>query len=253
MEVKKLYRNAVENIIVRLGKILSPFKVIIKPIQKVWPFWLSARNPWIRRGVPILSVPTVIYLYMLNFKNNVYPGLAVEEAVGASCAALPGFMQGGIGQIMTSTAWFPSFITTRPRTETDWFYAFWQTMDYQLAIAMGLAVAFTLYAILKMLEIRARAIALGEGTGIARDAGAAAGAGAAAAIGVTLATCWGPALLALIFGVNVISFSGATEAVFHFTIPKPFVLLFVTIVVAAGMYWINHKEQACELLEEECK
>ena len=107
---------------------------------------------------------------------------------------------------------------------------------------------------MKVFEIRARAKALGEGSGLAKDAGKAAAVGAGAAIWVTLATCWGPALLALIFGMNVISFSGSAEgeeSMFQFVIPKPYILLFILAIVGGGMWWMNHKEQACSLLEGE--
>lgn len=234
-----------------LSKIFTPFERAIEPLEKLWPNWLSARSWHIRLGIPILSFPAVIAAYLWNYKVNVYPGLDAASVTQA-CASLPNFMQGGISQILSSTVWFPVSITTMPRHKTDWFYSFWETMDWMLAIAMGLAIAFTLYSILKVFEIRSRAKALGEGTGIAAEAGKAAAVGAGAAIWVTLATCWGPALLAIIFGMNVISFSGATDALFHFTIPKPFVLLFIIAIVIGGTWWINHKEQACSLLDGEC-
>ena len=235
-----------------LSRIFTPFEKAIEPLERVWPSWLSARRWYIRIGIPILSFPLVIAAYLWNYKANVYPALP-SDAAAQCCAVLPQFMQsGGIAQILTSTSWFPSFLTTMPRNTTDWFYSFWETMDWMLALAMGLAIAFTFYSILKVFEIRSRAKALGEGTGIATEAGKAAAVGAVAAIWVTLATCWGPALLAIIFGINVISFSGATDALFHITIPKPFVLLFIIAIVVGGTWWINHKEQACSLLEGEC-
>lgn len=234
-----------------LGKIFTPIEKAIEPLERVWPSWLSARRGYIRLGIPVLSFPVVIAAYLWNYKANVYPGLDADAAA-QSCAVLPSFMQGGIGQTLASTKWFPSFITTMPRNETEWFYSFWETMDWMLALAMGLAIAFTIYSVLKVFEIRSRAKALGEGTGIVADAGKAAAVGAGAAIWVTLATCWGPALLAIIFGMNVISFSGSTDALFQFTIPKPFVFLFIIAIVVGGTWWINHKEQACSLLEGEC-
>lgn len=234
-----------------LGRIFAPLEKAIEPVERSWPDWLSARRWYIRLGIPILSVPVVIVAYLWNYKVNVYPGLDAN-APAQACAVLPSFMQGGISRILSSTEWFPGFITTIPRHKTDWFYSFWETMDWMLAIAMGLAIAFTLYSVLKVFEIRSRAKALGEGTGIAAEAGKAAAVGAGAAIWVTLATCWGPALLAIVFGMNVISFSGATDALFHFTIPKPFVLLFIIAIVIGGIWWINRKEQACSLLDGEC-
>lgn len=234
-----------------LGKVFTPFEKAIEPLERLWPSWLSARRWYIRLGIPFLSFPVIIGAYLWNYKVNVYPGLD-GDALEQSCAVLPEFMKGGIKEILTSTSWFPGFITTMPRNQTDWFYSFWETMDWMLAIAMALAVAFTFYSVLKVFEIRSRAKALGEGTGAAREAGTAAAVGAGAAIWVTLATCWGPTLLALIFGMNVVSFSNATDALFHFTIPKPFVLLLIIVIVTGGVWWIHRKEQACDLLEGEC-
>ncbi|OGW57028.1 MAG: hypothetical protein A2Z09_04695 [Nitrospirae bacterium RBG_16_43_8] len=237
-----------------LSKIFTPIERVMEPLERMWPNWLSARRWYIRVGIPVFVVfPIVIYAYMMNYKANVYPTLTGDAAAQA-CAVLPAYMQGGIGAAMQSTKWFPSFITSMDRTKSDWFYSFWGTMDWQLALAMGLAAAFTVYSLLKVFEIRARAKALGEGKGLAKDAGKAAAVGAGAAIWVTLATCWGPALLAIVFGMNVISFSGSAEgeeSMFQFVIPKPYILLFILAIVGGGMWWMNHKEQACSLLEGE--
>lgn len=253
--IRQKFGNALIFIWNVLARIFSP---ITTPLAKVWPSWLTARNAWVRRGIPLLMLPLVSIPYMWYYSKVTYYRV-LEELQGAdptqaACAVLPEYMQGWIGQTLSSTAWFPSFITSMDRSKSDWFYQFWGTMDYLLMFALVLAFGFTSYAILKVLEIRARAMALGEkGSQAAAGAAQAAGAGAAASITATLATCWGPLILGFIFGVNLISFSGVTPGVFQFVIPKPYVFLIVAAVVVAGMWWINRQEHVCELLEGERK
>ncbi len=234
-----------------LTAVFTPLnRYVFEPIEKIWPNWLSPRRWYVRFFTPLLTLPVIVAAYLMNYKAYVYPALTGDPR-SASCAVLPKFMQKGIGPALTSTDWFPSVITSIPRTRSDWFYSFWMTMDWMLALSIGLISAFTVYSILKVLEIRSRAMALGESPSAAKEAGAVVGVGAATAILVTLATCWGPLLLGMIFGMTVVSFSGATDAMFHFTIPKPFVLMFVVAVVIGGTWWMKRKEAACHLVEGE--
>ena len=112
----------------------------------------------------------------------------------------------------------------------NWLQIYFRNSDYMLGASYALAVSFSIYAIIKFLEMRQ--------TGVSGMAGGITLTGMLYAGGCFLVGCCGSPMLAIYIGLFGASFLGFT---------KPLIFGFTLISVIIGYYWIERKCRASGL------
>jgi len=109
----------------------------------------------------------------------------------------------------------------------NWFSRYIEQGNYMLGMSYGIAAAFTVYALLRFLELRSKAGASGVIGGITLT-------GVLYIGGCFLLGCCGSPMAAVylsLFGSKALGFA------------KPFILILTLISVAIGLFWLEKKSK----------